>query len=135
MERTLAIIKPRAIQNAGNILQMILDEDCENKDIKINDIKMLKLSQNQARCLYEEHKERSNFEELISFMTSEPIIAIILSGPNIIKRHRNNMKSIRNFYADRGCYSPPISPNIMANAIHGSDSTESAEREISLIFN
>jgi nucleoside-diphosphate kinase len=130
MERTLAIIKPDGIKNAGNIISMIQ----EDENTCITDMKMIKLTIEQARILYEEHKERDNFEELVSYMSSAHIIAMILQGSDIIKRHRINIKHIRHVYADHGSYSPPISPNLMRNAIHGSDSVESAEREIKLIF-
>lgn len=123
-ERTLAIIKPNAIKNAGKIITMIQEIDSLDLGfVSIIDIKMLTFTKEQATLFYEEHKERNTFQDLVSFMSSGPIIAIVLEGHDIIRRHRNLMISIRAQYAD----------NFMANAIHGSDSVESANREINYI--
>jgi nucleoside-diphosphate kinase len=120
METTLSIIKPNAIKNAGKIITMIQ----ELPDTDIINIIMFQFTKDQATKFYEEHKARSTFSELISFMSSGPVIAMILEGPDIIRRHRAIMKDIRLLYTD----------NIIANAIHGSDSPESAKREIEMVF-
>lgn len=120
MEKTLSIIKPNAVKHAGKILTILQEELVSN----ISYMKMIKFTKEQATIFYEEHKERDTFSELVDFMSSGPSIILVLYGPNIIKEHRNIMKKIRELYSE----------DFMKNAIHGSDSVESSQREIDFIF-
>ena len=123
MEQTLSIIKPNAVKSMGSIIQMI--QLLESVEIK--EIRMVKITTEQATELYKEHKEREDFDKLITFITSAPVVAMVLEGPGIIKRHRELMIEED---SNGSCFSPPYH----ANAIHGSNSVENAKREIAIFF-
>lgn len=136
-ERTLAMIKPDAVaQNfTGKILALI-----EDKGLRIIAAKMLHLSQEQAEDLYGEHKGRPFYNPLLKFMTSGPVMVQVLEGENAIQTLRNIMGAtvpkdaetgtIRNLYAEH-----EFNGEVHENAIHGSDSLKSAQREIDFFFN
>ncbi len=137
IERTLSIIKPDAVGNnvIGGILQMI-----ENDSLVIVAAKMVHLTQEKAEDLYSVHKERPFFGSLIEFMTSGPIMVSVLEGESAISRYRTLMGATKPSDADPGTIrnsfavkDPEI--EIQENAVHGSDSQESAEREIAVFFN
>lgn len=137
LERTLAIIKPDAVANnyVGNILAQI-----EKSGLRIIAAKMVHLPVNDAEELYAEHEGRTFYEPLLRFMTSGPVMVQVLEGDNAIKILRDLMGAtvpkeaeagtIRNLYADLDFVG-----DVHENAIHGSDSVESAEREINFFFN
>jgi nucleoside diphosphate kinase len=133
--RTFAFIKPDAVAagKAEEILARIVQEG-----FKIAEKKEVTLSKETAQAFYEEHKERSFYGELVDFMTSGPVVALVLERPNAIKNWRNLMGPTNSHKARES------SPNSLRalfgkdgseNATHGSDSAASAQREIKLIFN
>ena len=132
MEKTLSIIKPDAV--AKNVLGKILDR-FESAGLKIIAIKMLHLDKDMAEGFYAEHKGKPFFDKLINFMTSGPVVVKVLSGENAIKANRELMGSTNPEEAAQGTIRSDFAESIDANAVHGSDSSESAEREISYFFN
>ena len=132
MEKTLSIIKPDAV--AKNVLGKILDR-FESAGLKIIAIKMLHLNKDMAEGFYAEHKGKPFFEKLINFMTSGPVVVQVLSGENAIKTNRELMGNTNPEEAAQGTIRSDFAESIDANAVHGSDSPESAEREISYFFN
>ena len=131
MEKTLSIIKPDAV--AKNVLGKILDR-FESSGLKIVAVKMLHLDRNMAEGFYAEHKGKPFFEKLINFMTSGPVVVQVLSGQNAIKTNRDLMGNTNPEEAAAGTIRSDFAESIDANAVHGSDSSESAEREISYFF-
>ena len=131
MEKTLSIIKPDAVSK--NVLGKILDR-FESSGLKIVAIKMLHLDQDMAEGFYAEHKGKPFFDKLINFMTSGPVVVQVLSGENAIKANRELMGNTNPEEADSGTIRSDFAESIDANAVHGSDSSESAEREISYFF-
>ena len=132
MEKTLSIIKPDAV--AKNVLGKILDR-FESAGLKIIAIKMLHLDKDMAEGFYAEHKGKPFFENLINFMTSAPVVVQVLYGENAIKTNRELMGNTNPEEAAQGTIRSDFAESIDANAVHGSDSSESAEREISYFFN
>ena len=131
MEKTLSIIKPDAVSK--NVLGKILDR-FESSGLKIVAIKMLHLDQDMAEGFYAEHKGKPFFNKLINFMTSGPVVVQVLSGENAIKANRELMGNTNPEEAASGTIRSDFAESIDANAVHGSDSSESAEREISYFF-
>ena len=131
MEKTLSIIKPDAV--AKNVLGKILDR-FESAGLKIIAIKMLHLDKDMAEGFYAEHKGKPFFDKLINFMTSGPVVVQVLSGENAIKTNRELMGNTNPEEAAQGTIRSDFAESIDANAVHGSDSSESAEREISYFF-
>tara|TARA_X000000368_G_scaffold200981_1_gene158668 strand:+ start:150 stop:563 length:414 start_codon:yes stop_codon:yes gene_type:complete len=131
MEKTLSIIKPDAV--AKNVLGKILDR-FESSGLKIVAVKMLHLDQDMAEGFYAEHKGKPFFDKLINFMTSGPVLVQVLSGENAIKTNRELMGNTNPEEAASGTIRSDFAESIDANAVHGSDSPESAEREISYFF-
>ena len=132
MEKTLSIIKPDAV--AKNVLGKILDR-FESAGLKIIAIKMLHLDKDMAEGFYAEHKGKPFFEKLINFMTSGPVVVQVLFGENAIKTNRELMGNTNPEEAAQGTIRSDFAESIDANAVHGSDSSKSAEREISYFFN
>jgi len=131
VENTLSIIKPDAVSK--NVLGKILDR-FESSGLKIIAIKMLHLDKDMAEGFYAEHKGKPFFEKLINFMTSGPVLVQVLSGENAIKANRELMGNTNPEEAASGTIRSDFAESIDANAVHGSDSSESAEREISYFF-
>ncbi|GED23053.1 nucleoside-diphosphate kinase [Halomonas sabkhae] len=130
-ERTLSIIKPDAV--AKNAIGEI-ESRFENAGLKIVAAKMLHLSQEKAEGFYAEHKDRPFFPDLVGFMTSGPVIVQVLEGDNAISANRDLMGATNPKEADPGTIRADYAQSIDANAVHGSDSPESAEREIAYFF-
>ena len=130
-EQTFSIIKPNAVKkNAiGDII-----EKFENNDLKIAAAKLTTLTKDKCEEFYAEHKERPFFGELVSFMTSGPVMLMVLSGENAIKKNREIMGATNPEEAEEGTIRKLYGDSVGENAVHGSDSPESAEREISLFF-
>ncbi|MDR5865256.1 nucleoside-diphosphate kinase [Halomonas koreensis] len=130
-ERTLSIIKPDAV--AKNVIGEI-ESRFEKAGLKIVAAKMLHLSQEQAEGFYAEHKERPFFGDLVGFMTSGPVIVQVLEGDNAIAANRDLMGATNPKEAEAGTIRADFAQSIDANAVHGSDSPESAAREIAYFF-
>ena len=131
IEQTLSIIKPDAVsKNAiGDIYSRF-----EKAGLKIVAAKMLHLSNEQAEGFYVEHKERPFFQSLVEFMTSGPVVVQVLSGDNAIALNRELMGATNPANAEPGTIRRDFANSVEANAVHGSDSPTSAEREISYFF-
>lgn len=131
MERTLVLLKPDAIQRAlaGSIIKRI-----EDKGLKIVGMKLMKVSTNLAEKHYSEHVDRPFFEGLVKFITSSPIIAMAIEGPGAIAVIRNIMGITDPQSAPPGTIRGDYGLEIGLNLVHGSDSAESAARELALFF-
>lgn len=131
VERTLSIIKPDAVaQNAiGNI-----NSRFENAGLRIVAARMLHLSLEQAESFYDVHRERGFFDALVSFMISGPILVQVLEGDDAIARNREIMGATNPQEAEVGTIRADFAETIDANAVHGSDAPETAEREIGFFF-
>ncbi len=130
-ERTLSIIKPDAV--AKNLIGAINDR-FERAGLKIVAAKMLVLDEALAGGFYAEHKGRPFYAPLISFMTSGPVMIQVLEGDNAVKRNRELMGATNPQEAAEGTIRRDFAESIDANAVHGSDSDESAAREIAYFF-
>lgn len=131
VERTLSIIKPDAV--AKNVIGQIYSR-FENAGLKIVAAKMMHLTQEQAEGFYAEHKERPFFGDLVAFMTSGPVVVQVLEGDNAIVQNRDLMGATNPKEAAAGTIRADFAESIDANAVHGSDSPESAAREVAYFF-
>jgi nucleoside-diphosphate kinase len=131
-QRTFGIVKPDATAagNAGKILARI-----EESGLKIIAMKLMHLSQTQAKGFYAVHKERPFFGELVTFMTEGPIVAIVMEGDNAIQRWRDLMGPTNSDEAPAGTIRGDFGSGIERNASHGSDAPETAALEIAYFFN
>ena len=130
-ERTLSIIKPDAV--AKNVIGQILSR-FESAGLHIIACKMQQLSQEQAEGFYAEHSERPFFRDLVTFMTSGPVSVQVLEGENAIMTNRDLMGATNPKEAAAGTIRADFAESIDANAAHGSDSADSAAREIAYFF-
>ncbi|KAF0118489.1 MAG: nucleoside-diphosphate kinase [Rhodospirillaceae bacterium] len=130
-ERTLSIIKPDATRRnlTGKINAMI-----EDAGLRIIAQKRIRLSPAQAGQFYEVHRERSFFSDLVRFMTSGPVIVQVLEGDNAITCYRDVMGATNPANAAVGTIRAAFAENVEANSVHGSDSPENAQREVSFFF-
>jgi len=131
-ERTLSIIKPDAV--AKNVIGKIISR-FEKAELQVVAAKMMHLSQEQAEGFYAEHKERPFFNDLVAFMTSGPVVVQALEGEGAILKNRDLMGATNPKEAEAGTIRADFASSIDANAVHGSDSAASAEREIAYFFN
>jgi nucleoside-diphosphate kinase len=131
VERTLSIIKPDAV--GKNIIGKIYSR-FETNGLRIVASKMLHLSDELAGGFYAEHRERPFFPALIEFMTSGPVVVQVLEGPGAIAKNRELMGATNPKEAEEGTIRADFATSIDANAVHGSDSPESAAREIAYFF-
>ena len=132
MEKTLLLLKPDAITKG--VCGQIIDR-FEKRGFKIAAMKMLQLSKDQAEIHYQEHTEKPFFQELVNFIISGPLIAMVITGENTIKASRSMMGATNPIDAVAGTIRGDFALNIRNNIIHGSDSLISAEREIKNFFN
>ncbi len=132
MERTLLLLKPDAVTKG--VCGQIIDR-FEKRGFKIAAMKMLQLTKEQAEFHYQEHAKKPFFQELVDFIISGPLIAMVIAGENTIKASRNMMGSTNPIDATAGTIRGEFALNIRNNIIHGSDSLASAEREIKNFFN
>ncbi|MBK9324594.1 MAG: nucleoside-diphosphate kinase [Bdellovibrionaceae bacterium] len=130
-EQTFSIIKPNAMKkNAiGDIVSMF-----EANGLKIAAAKIQTLSKAKAEEFYAEHKARPFFGELVSFMTSGPVMLMCLQGEGAVLKNREIMGATDPKKANAGTIRSKFGDNVGENAVHGSDSAESAARELSLFF-
>ena len=130
-DRTLSIIKPAAV--GKNIVGKIYSR-FETNGLKIVAAKMLRLSDEVAGGFYAEHRERPFFPDLIEFMTSGPVVVQVLEGEGAVAKNRELMGATNPKEAAEGTIRADFASSIDANAVHGSDSPESAAREIAYFF-
>ncbi len=132
MERTLSIIKPDGVSRGliGDVIKRF-----EKNGIKIIAMKMVHLTAEDAEKFYAVHKERPFFASLTEFMTSGPIVPMILEGENVIEQNRTLMGATNFKEAAEGTIRRDFATDIEKNVVHGSDSPETAADEISFFFN
>lgn len=130
-ERTLAIIKPDAVKK--NVIGDIMSRYEASGLIPIA-IRMMNLSKREAEGFYAVHKQRPFFGSLTSFMASGPIVVLVLAGENAIKKNRDLMGATDPAKAESGTIRAAHGTNIEFNAVHGSDSPETAQFEIGYFF-
>ena len=130
-ERTLAIIKPDAVQKhaIGDIIRRY-----EGAGLRPVAVRMVQLSKATAEGFYAVHRQRPFFESLTTFMASGPVVVLVLSGDDAIKRHRDLMGATDPAKADAGTIRAVYGESIERNAVHGSDSPETAQFEIGYFF-
>ncbi len=131
VERTLSIIKPDAV--AKNVIGQIYAR-FEGAGLKIIAARMMHLSREQAGAFYAVHKERAFYGDLVAFMSSGPVMIQVLEGDDAIRRNRDLMGATDPKKADAGTIRADFADSIDANAVHGSDGTETAHTEIAFFF-
>jgi nucleoside-diphosphate kinase len=131
IERTLSIIKPDAV--GKNVIGEIYTR-FEKAGLKVVAAKMKHLSKAEAEGFYAEHRERGFFGDLVSFMISGPVVVSVLEGEDAVLLHRNLMGATDPKKAEAGTIRADFAASIDENAVHGSDSTTSAAREIAYFF-
>jgi len=131
IERTFGIVKPDAVEKAavGGVIDMI-----EKAGLKIVGLRLVKLSDAQARAFYAVHKERPFFADLVKFMTSGPAVVMAIEGENAIARYREVMGPTDSKKAPAGTIRNKYGTNIERNAVHGSDGPDTAKVEIAFFF-
>jgi len=132
IERTLSIVKPDAVARGatGEILRRF-----EEAGLRIVAIKVLRLTEEDARGFYAVHKERPFYADLVKFMTSGPIIVSALEGEGAIAKNRELMGPTNSQEAGKGTIRGDFGTDIEKNAVHGSDGTATAKMEIAYFFN
>ena len=132
MERTLAIIKPDGVARGliGEVIKRL-----ENNGLKIIAMKMLMMTKAQAEGFYAVHKERPFFESLTQFMSSGPVVVMILEGENVIAKYRDLMGATNYKEAAEGTIRADFATDIEKNVVHGSDAPETASFETGYFFN
>ena len=132
IERTLSIIKPDAV--GKNVIGEIISRFEEN-NLYLVAGKLVHLSDKMASGFYAEHEGKPFFNDLKKFMTSGPVFVQVLEGENAVQKNRDLMGSTNPKEAAPGTIRADFANSIDANAVHGSDSAESAKREIEYFFN
>ena len=131
MERTLSLIKPDGVQRGliGEVIKRF-DQAC----IRIAAMKMLRLTREQARAFYAVHRERPFYDSLTQFMSSGPIVAMVLEGDDVIQKNRDIMGATNYRDAAPGTIRHDFARDIEKNIVHGSDSPQSAVSEMEFFF-
>lgn len=131
MQQTLSIIKPDAVKKGviGKIIGRF-----ESNGLRIAAAKKLSLSAEDAGKFYEIHKDRPFYKDLIEFMTSGPVVVMVLEGDDAVAKNRELMGATDPKKADKGTIRADFADSIDANAVHGSDSLENAKIEIAFFF-
>ncbi|MEI7973658.1 MAG: nucleoside-diphosphate kinase [Bdellovibrio sp.] len=131
LEKTFSIIKPNAMKKncIGDIVSMF-----EANGLKVAAAKLTQISKSKCEEFYAEHKARPFFSELVSFMTSGPVLLMCLSGENAVLKNREIMGATDPKKAVPGSIRAKFGDSMGENAVHGSDSLASAERELALFF-
>lgn len=131
MEKTFVMIKPDAVERGyiGRILSRI-----EEKGLKIAAMKFVHVSRAKAEDLYSPHKGKPFYGSLVDFITAGPLVALVLEGPEAIKQTRKLMGATNCAEAEPGTVRGDYGVSIQNNLIHGSDSPESAQREMAVFF-
>jgi nucleoside-diphosphate kinase len=131
MEKTLSIIKPDAV--AKNVIGKIIDR-FESNGLRIAAMKKIKLTKEDAGKFYEVHKERPFYNDLCEYMSSGPVVVMVLEGENAVAKNRELMGATNPKEAAPGTIRADFAQSIEANAVHGSDSLENANKEIAFFF-
>ena len=131
LETTFAIIKPDAVRekHTGQIIAMM-----EAANLTIIGAKMMTLSAEQAQEFYGVHSERPFFQDLVSFISSGPVMVLALQGDNAIAAYRTLMGATNPADADEGTIRKAFAKSIDENAVHGSDGTDTAKTEVAFFF-
>lgn len=131
MQTTLTIFKPDSVNagNAGKILDHLIQEG-----FTVRGMKLLRLSEAQARAFYEVHRERPFYDDLVEFMTSGPVVVAALERADAVTHLREVMGATDSKQAKPGTIRAQFGTDIEKNAIHGSDSPENAAREVAFFF-
>ncbi len=131
IERTFGIVKPDAVEKSavGGVIEMI-----EKAGLKIVGLRLVKLSDAQARAFYDVHKERPFFSDLVKFMTSGPAVVMAIEGEAAVARYREVMGPTDSKKAPAGTIRNKYGTNIERNAVHGSDGPDTARAELSFFF-
>jgi nucleoside-diphosphate kinase len=131
VETTFSIIKPNAMKKncIGSIIQLF-----EKNGLKVAAMKISRIEKSKCEEFYAEHKERPFFGELVSFMTSGPVVLMALKGENAVMRNRELMGATDPKKAAPGTIRALYGDNVGENAVHGSDSAASADRELKIFF-
>jgi nucleoside-diphosphate kinase len=129
--RTFSIIKPDATRRnlTGAVTKML-----EDAGLRIVASKRIKMSREQAESFYGVHRERPFFNDLVTFMTSGPVVVQVLEGEDAVKRNRDIMGATNPANAEPGTIRKELAESIEANSVHGSDSEENARTEIDFFF-
>jgi nucleoside-diphosphate kinase len=130
-ERTFSIIKPDATRRnlTGAVTKML-----EDAGLRVIASKRIRMSREQAEGFYAVHKERPFFNDLVTFMTSGPVVVQVLEGENAVARNREVMGATNPAQADEGTIRKSYAESIEANSVHGSDSLDNARIEIDFFF-
>lgn len=131
IEKTFSIIKPNAVKKnvVGDIIKHF-----EDNGLKVAAMKLAVLGKDKCELFYAEHKERPFFGELVTFMTSGPVVLMCLVGENAVLKNRELMGATDPKKANAGTIRAKHGDNVGENAVHGSDSPESAARELAIFF-
>ena len=131
MQRTLAIVKPDGVRqkSVGEVIKRL-----EAAGFRLSGIKMVHLTPERAGAFYAVHKERPFYHSLVKFMSSGPIVPLVLEGENVIERLRTLMGATDPAKAADGTIRKDLASNVEQNVIHGSDSEASATTEIPFFF-
>jgi len=130
-QRTLSIVKPDGVRKGvvGEVVRRF-----EGAGIRIVAVRMLRLTKNEAEGFYAVHRERPFFASLTDFMSSGPIVVMVLEGQNVIARNRELMGATDPKKADKGTIRADLADNVEQNIVHGSDAPETATIEIRYFF-
>jgi nucleoside-diphosphate kinase len=130
-EQTLAIIKPDAVasNHIGDIIARL-----EKNGLRVEGLKLTRLHKAQAEKLYEIHKDRPFYNDLVAFMSSGPVVVIALEGENGVAKNREIIGATNPKDAAKGTIRADFASSVTQNAIHGSDSVENAKNEIAFFF-
>ena len=132
MEQTLVLIKPDGVQRSliGEVISRL-----EKRGLKVVAMKLMRVDEGLARRHYGEHAQRPFFPGLVEFITSAPVVAMVWEAENAVEVVRNTMGDTQPINSPSGTIRGDLALDIGRNLVHGSDSTESAQREIGLFFN
>ncbi len=131
MERTLSIIKPDAVSKG--VMGKIIDR-FESEGIRIVAMKMIRLTKKEAQAFYAVHRDKPFYDSLTDFMSSGPIVVMVLEGENVIAKNREIMGATNPKDAKPGTIRYEFATDVEKNAVHGSDSPQTAMEEISFFF-
>lgn len=131
MQRTFVMVKPDGVRRGliGEVIRRM-----ENKGLMVREMKLFTIDRDLAERHYEEHREKPFFGELVSFITSGPVVAMVVEGPDAVSAARQTMGATNPLDAAPGSIRGDFATAITENIVHGSDSADSAVREVELFF-